>query len=734
MGGAANAKDASLALQLYNYYIGVSLMMLVGFGYLMTFLRWYGLGALGLTMLITCVGIETSLISQAFLAAMTGGGASFEVDLMVLLQATFAVAAFLISFGALIGKVNPAQLVIMVVCETVFYTINKFMLEEHIQISDVGGTVVIHMFGAYFGLVIAQVLGAPVINLKEKASYVSDMFSLFGTVILWTYWPSFVAGATPAGTPDAELQIVQTILALSAASVTTFAMSPFMSDEGKIRPVDIQNATLAGGVSIGILAGTPITAAGSLLVGTAAGAISTFGFVHVSAYLEEKIGLHDTCGVHNLHGMPSVLGAVISVAIPYVFPEISEFVPMMQFRGIVLTLLLASVAGAITGFLMSKLADGTEMASDIHYWEVADDFDKVPDLDALDVYYMHKNIHSSVQVRGEPGAVREVAAVADKDSVKDDAAADIQGFATAFLREKRAAQEAAAAKEALAKKAAPESATKEATAAKQPAAAKEVAAKEAAAKEAAPKELAIGSVAPALPPPLPDGWRAAQSPEGKTYYYHTVTKQTTWSRPSDPAPTAPKGPSPGSQPDGWLPDGWEELQTLGGHAYWYHKESRSTAWKRPTAEFQRQMEEKAKAAAAKAQAAAKAAPDDVATALGDWVHALHAPAAPEPDADMAVEVAPLAAGWAELHTLGGRPYYYHEESRATAWTRPTAEEGPAKVVTTQAADGSVEPPLPAGWYELQTLGGRTYYYHKDQKRTVWTRPTASQNPAGDLGA
>ena len=283
MGTHANAKDASLALQLYNYYVGVSLMMFVGFGYLMTFLRWYGLGAIGLTLLITCVGIETSLISQAFVAVLTGGGASFEVDLMVILQATFAVAAFLISFGALIGKINPAQLVIMVVCETVFYTINKFMLEEHIQISDVGGTVVIHMFGAYFGLVIAQVLGAPVINLKEKASYVSDMFSLFGTVILWTYWPSFVAGATPAGTPDAELQIVQTILALSAASVTTFAMSPFMSDEGKIRPVDIQNATLAGGVSIGILAGTPITAAGALLVGTAAGAVSTFGFVHVCA-------------------------------------------------------------------------------------------------------------------------------------------------------------------------------------------------------------------------------------------------------------------------------------------------------------------------------------------------------------------------------------------------------------------------------------------------------------------
>ena len=125
---------------------------------------------------------------------------------------------------------------------------------------------------------ISWVLGVPAVTTKEKSSYTSDLFSLLGTVVLWVYWPSFVAGATPAGTPDAQLQLVHTILSLAAATVTTFGLSSWLAEDGKLRPVDVQNATLAGGVTIGVLAGTPLSAGGALMVGSLAGALSTFVF------------------------------------------------------------------------------------------------------------------------------------------------------------------------------------------------------------------------------------------------------------------------------------------------------------------------------------------------------------------------------------------------------------------------------------------------------------------------
>lgn len=73
----------------------------------------------------------------------------------------------------------------------------------------------------------------------------------------------------------------------------------------------VLNATLAGGVSVGSASDLVVTGGTAMAIGGLAGIVSAIGFLKMGPFLLNKIQLHDTCGVHNLHGLPGILGAVI---------------------------------------------------------------------------------------------------------------------------------------------------------------------------------------------------------------------------------------------------------------------------------------------------------------------------------------------------------------------------------------------------------------------------------------
>merc|ERR1711988_108821 len=154
------------------------------------------------------------------------------------------------------------------------------------------------------------VLGPPKKDELNASSYVSDIFSLVGTVFLWLFWPSFVAGALPGGAGQTTA-LINTVLALLASTVVTFALTP-MLEGGKLSTVPIQNATLAGGVSIGATANL-VGPFGAVVVGSLAGALSTWGFVKGPFF-----GDVDTCGISNLHG-PGIFGGIVSALVPFFY-------------------------------------------------------------------------------------------------------------------------------------------------------------------------------------------------------------------------------------------------------------------------------------------------------------------------------------------------------------------------------------------------------------------------------
>lgn len=254
----------------------------------------------------------------------------------------------------------------------------QLILTRWLDIVDCGGTIIIHMFGAYFGLAASFVLGAPSNVTKEKASTVSDVSALIGTTFLWLYWPSFVAGTLDVTEAQSSRALVNTILSLIGSTVATFVCSPALSG-GKLRPVDVQNAALAGGVSIGAIANLAIHPFGALLVGSLAGTLSTLGY----CLLQDKLtalGLHDTCGIHNLHGMPSLLGGIASAIVPAVLSgtqDVQPGSPGTQMAGVGLTLVVAISTGCVAGGLMRLLKQpNVVMADDSAHWEVADDFEE----------------------------------------------------------------------------------------------------------------------------------------------------------------------------------------------------------------------------------------------------------------------------------------------------------------------------------------------------------------------
>lgn len=48
----------------------------------------------------------------------------------------------------------------------------------------------------------------------------------------------------------------------------------------------------------------------AILIGISTGIVSALGFSKLQPYLESKVGLHDTCGILNLHCMPGILGGI----------------------------------------------------------------------------------------------------------------------------------------------------------------------------------------------------------------------------------------------------------------------------------------------------------------------------------------------------------------------------------------------------------------------------------------
>jgi ammonia channel protein AmtB len=193
--------------------------------------------------MLTVLAIELNIFVELLCRFLYGMGGSEDtlwpmpLAVSTFIDGEFAAATLLISYGAVIGRATPLQLVTMALSQSFFYAFNKVVLVLGFWgAEDVGGSMTIHMFGAYFGLAVSYMLGPPSTTDQASPHATSDLTTLIGTTLLWVYWPSFV-GATETGVPQNEnVCVMHTVLALLGSTAATFYMSP-KKCHGKFEPV-----------------------------------------------------------------------------------------------------------------------------------------------------------------------------------------------------------------------------------------------------------------------------------------------------------------------------------------------------------------------------------------------------------------------------------------------------------------------------------------------------------------
>jgi ammonium transporter Rh len=344
-----------LQFQQYDRAIHIMVMLILGFGFLMVFVKNYGRSALTATFLLVSVALPLYMVGSTLIH---GDGSKVEMQRLIL--AEFGAASLLIAAGALLGRIKMHQYVILGILFIPCYMFNEWVILDNglgllkSGFADTGGSIVIHAFGALFGIGAAiSLTPGNTIDKPITSDDSSDRFSMIGSMALWIFWPSFCAALVP--TEAIPMTVVNVFLALCGSTLVTYLLSVWI--RGKISIADIANAALAGGVAIGATCdhATHLTA---LLIGLVAGAISTTGFAVLQDKQKKLLKAVDTCGVTNLHGLPGLFGGLVAIFV------VSGLSAGAQLTGIAVTILLALGFGLISGKVISLFGSRVEAYSD----------------------------------------------------------------------------------------------------------------------------------------------------------------------------------------------------------------------------------------------------------------------------------------------------------------------------------------------------------------------------------
>lgn len=131
----------------YPMYADKHVMIFIGFGFLITFLCRYSFSAAGFNFIVCAFTLEWALIIRGYLFDWNVSQQYFIVDVQSLTTADYVAVSVLISMGAVLGKVNAVQLILMAFIEVPIQVVNEWICSRLFCANDAGESMYVHVFG-----------------------------------------------------------------------------------------------------------------------------------------------------------------------------------------------------------------------------------------------------------------------------------------------------------------------------------------------------------------------------------------------------------------------------------------------------------------------------------------------------------------------------------------------------------------------------------------------------------
>ncbi|NXY72444.1 RHD protein, partial [Glareola pratincola] len=341
--------DESRSMVSYPAFQDVNHMVIFGFGFFLTFLKRYGFSSTAFNLLIVVLGVQCSVLIEGLFYFLLE--IPHEDGVKRITKAAVSITAVVISTGAVLGKTNPVQLILMTVVEIMVFHMSRWINRMYLQVPDHIGMMHVHLFGAYFGLAVSSCFSEPSPRSEKNASTPkSALLSMLGTLFLWVFWPSFNSVLSV----DEKWKVTHnTYFALAVSAVTAFMLSAMTTKDGKFRMAHIHSAVLAGGVAVGYTADRIQYPWIAMILGLLASVITVLGSYCLQRCLNPALEIHDSSGVHFTFGFPAVLGAlaqvVLLVAENGTFLTSLGYSVMFHIGAFCVTISIALITGLITG-------------------------------------------------------------------------------------------------------------------------------------------------------------------------------------------------------------------------------------------------------------------------------------------------------------------------------------------------------------------------------------------------